>query len=394
MKCLWVIPKAIFPIRDGARVANDSLLKSFGPLCNGQSDELDILMFNENESEKEVQVYQESYNVKEVFFIKKVTQVSKKNKIKQLLKGFLKNPMTPVTTSYFTVERETIIKILKNNYDLIIFDGLHSFRILDHIDVSAKIIYRAHNVEGDLWSTAASKTKNPILKLGLLWQGALMHNFEGKLIQRASHVWSIAQEDQKRFVELYPSEKNKIAVIPVGLDFNEHERKTTSAEVKLLFLGKMDWGPNKDGLKWFLEEVWPKVDNPNLKVDLVGSGDANWLNDLKNQKGIEFHGFVKDINPFYAASDFSIIPIRYGSGTRIKVIESISKGLPIISTEMGVQGSGLNHFIRAESSEDWIKVLNQLDKNQGPPLAKKAYNELKSVYDYSSIRNLLKSSLR
>lgn len=390
MKCLWVIPKAIFPIRDGARVANDSLLKSFGPLC----EELDILMFNEQENEKDVDLYKKIYSAKNVFFLKKATQVSKKEKLGQLIKGFLRHPFTPVTTSYFSKDKGLIEGILKNNYDLIVFDGLHSYRILDEIDVKAKIIYRAHNVEGDLWSTAASKTTNPLFKLGLLWQGSLMHAFEKKLIERATRVWSIASEDQKRFIDLYPNEQKKIDVIPVGLEFIEPKKVTDLEEIKLLFLGKMDWGPNKDGLKWFLEEVWPKVNNPKLKLHLVGSGDSTWLSNLKNQKGIEFHGFVKDINPFYSESDFSIIPIRYGSGTRIKVIESISKGLPIISTEMGVQGSGLNHFIKAESSEEWVKILNQLDKQQGPLLAKKAYDELKNVYDYSSIRNILKKSLK
>lgn len=392
MKCLWIIPKAIFPIRDGARVANDSLLKSFGPLC----EQLDILMFNENETEKDVALYQKTYSAKNIYFIQKTTQVSKKDKIKQLIKGFVSHPFLPVTTSYFSKHEKLAKNIFENNYDVIVFDGLHSYRLLDSIKTNAKIIYRAHNVEGDLWSTAASKTKNPFFKLGLLWQGSLMHAFEKKLIQRASRVWSIASEDQKRFIELYPSEEKKIDVIPVGLEFTEQQKlisEKTIEEIQLLFLGKMDWGPNKDGLKWFLEEIWPKVTNKNLKLHLVGSGDSKWLNDLKNQKGIQFHGFVKDIAPFYSESDYSIIPIRYGSGTRIKVIESISKGLPIISTEMGVQGSGLNHFIKAESADEWVQILNQLDKNEGPVMAKKAYEELKDIYDYSAIRNILKKSL-
>lgn len=116
--------------------------------------------------------------------------------------------------------------------------------------------------------------------------------------------------------------------------------------------------------------------------------------ELFKAPGIKFFGFVKDLEAVYADCDFSIIPIRYGSGTRIKVIESISKGVPIVSTEMGVQGSGLSDYFKAETKEEWIQILNSLDKAKGQEVAKRAFIQLEEMYSPASIAKKAVASLK
>lgn len=396
-KCLWVVPKAIFPIRDGARVANNALIKSM----KSHFGDVDLLMFNETDEEKEeINFYKNEYGIKNVFFIQKLASSNKFLKILLLLRNFFLYPEAPLTSNYFMSEGilEQIRKIiLRKHYDYIVFDGLHPYRPFREIleTRKSKLIYRAHNVEGDLWLTGSTKTKNPIFSKALIWQGRKMHQFEESLAMKSFRVWCISPEDLERFSILYPEQRTKMSLVPVGLDFVSLERKTIDdGKIKLLFLGKMDWAPNKDGLKWFLEEVWPHVDHAKLELDLVGSGDASWLGELKNQTGIQFHGFVNDINPYYQSSDFSIIPIRYGSGTRIKVIESISKGLPIISTRMGVQGSGLKSYINAETKDEWIRALNGLTKARGVELAEASHISLRDSYTPAAIAKKAFSTLR
>ena len=396
-KCLWVVPKAIFPVRDGARVANNALIKSM----KSHFGDVDLLMFNESDKEKEdINLYKSEYGIKNVFFIKKISYTNKFQKIFFFLRSFLLNTEAPLTSNYFISENilEQVRKvILRKNYDYIVFDGLHPYRSFREIleTRKSKLIYRAHNIEGDLWLTASAKTKNFIFSKALIWQGRKMHQFEESLVMKSSRVWCIAPEDLERFSILYPEQRSKMYLVPVGLDFSKSERKEiTEGPIKLLFLGKMDWAPNKDGLKWFLEEVWPHVDHSKLELDLVGSGDASWLGELKEQPNIRFHGFVNDVTPFYEQSDFSIIPIRYGSGTRIKVIESISKGVPIISTKMGVQGSGLLNYINAETKSEWINSLNALTKARGQELSESSFNGLRDVYSPASIAKKAFSTLR
>lgn len=384
-RCLWVVPKGIFPVRDGARVANAALLKSIRP----HFDELDVMLFNEEDSDElHISEYNKEFNPTNVYFFKRASFPNKIKKLIFLGTNFLASPNLPVTTGYFhtdKLKKEVNQVLTHRKYDLVVFDGLHPFTAFKDIPAfkNTQVVYRAHNVEGDLWSTAASKTKNTIIQKLLLWQGSKMSALESALIKRAKKVWCIAPEDLSRFKELNPKEEQKLSLIPVGLEFKKVEEKKNIDEaspLKLLFLGKMDWAPNKDGLKWFLEEIWPKIDHKRLELHIVGSGDSTWGTELFKQPGIKFFGFVKDLNAVYNDCDYSIIPIRYGSGTRIKVIESISKGVPIVSTDMGVQGSGLTDYLKAESSDEWIKTLNSLNRQMGRTIAASAFSQLESVY--------------
>lgn len=384
-RCLWVVPKGIFPVRDGARVANQALLKSVRP----HFEEVDVMLFNEQDSDElHLSLYNSDFNPTNVYFFKRASFSNFIQKIIFLAKSFTMRPELPVTTGYFHTERQKheVREVLKHRqYDVIVFDGLHPYTTFMDLEEFKNIpaVYRAHNVEGDLWSTAASKTKNIIIKKLLLWQGRKMAHLEMNLISRAKKVWCIAEEDLKRFKALQINPKNNLELIPVGLEFKKatHLKNAQSSDrIKLLFLGKMDWAPNKDGLKWFLEEVWPKVDTTRFELQIVGSGDSSWGLELFKAPGIKFFGFVKDLEAVYAECDFSIIPIRYGSGTRIKVIESISKNIPIVSTDMGVQGSGLVDYFRAETSEEWIRVINSLNIQEGRTMAQKAFTQLEAMY--------------
>ena len=397
-RCLWVVPKGIFPVRDGARVANQALLKSIRP----HFDEMDIMLFNEEDSDElHISLYNSEFNPTNVYFFKRASFTNKIKKLLFLAKSFLLRPDLPVTTGYFHTERQKheVSQVLGHRrYDIIVFDGLHPFTaFMDLPELkNIPVVYRAHNVEGDLWSTAASKTKNKIVQKLLIWQGMKMSHLELSLIQRAKSVWCIAEEDLKRFQFLRNSDDKKLVLIPVGLDFkniNQEKKDKSSSKIKLLFLGKMDWAPNKDGLKWFLEEIWPSIDNKRFELQIVGSGDSTWGTELFKAPGIKFSGFVKDLDAVYADCDFSVIPIRYGSGTRIKVIESISKGVPVIATEMGVQGSGLVDYLKAESTDEWITAINSLDRMTGQLLAEQAFIHLEKMYSPSSIAQKAMTSL-
>ena len=131
-----------------------------------------------------------------------------------------------------------------------------------------------------------------------------------------------------------------------------------------LFVGKLDWPPNKDGLKWFLDNVWEEVKqkNPSYELQIVGSGNGAWLEAYKDVSGLLIQGFIDDIDDAYGPAEFTLIPMRYGSGTRIKVIETYAKGRPIVTTRMGIQGADLDDskVLLAETKEEWLDLLNNL----------------------------------
>lgn len=396
-KVLWVVPKFTFPVSDGARVASNSLVQS----CKRLDLNLDVLCFVEEGDPCNSIDYKVHWGALNTYLIERISTKYQVKKILFWLLSLIIHPMTPLTVSYFNTTRiksKTFELIKDSHYDYIVFDGLHSWAPFRKLCKSSntKIIYRAHNVERDLWSTAASKTFNPILKIFYLFQGALMEQFEAALINRAEQTWAISCEDKVRFQNIVP--KCSIKVVPVGMNFTEFiQRDTDEDKIKLFFLGRLDWPPNRDGLRWFLEKVWSKISTTesNLELHIGGSGDGSWLDNYSHMHNIVFHGLIDDLDKIYKKMDLGIMPIFYGSGTRIKVIESARYGLPMLTTQMGVQGSGLcdDEYLNAETAQEWIATLSTLDSSILADVAQKAWYSLKEQLDYDIIAKDLSDSL-
>jgi glycosyltransferase involved in cell wall biosynthesis len=387
-KCLWVLPKSIFPIRDGARVANYSLLKSLSPFFL----ELKIAVFNEVPNEiKDKEKYLYEFHASDVKFFNRKFFSNNFKKLFFYLSKFFVNPLLPATTSYFQSDKLNLL-LDENKFDVVVFDCLHPFAGLKKNN-GVKIVYRAHNVEQDLWFMAAKKTFNPILKIVLYWQGQLVARLENNLLDTAHVVWTLSKDDKTRFLQLRPN--LKIELIPVGMEFQMRKGRKISNKIQLLFLGKLDWPPNRDGLKWFLKEVWPFIDIDKFELNIVGSGNADWINKYLNEKNIKFLGFVKDLNEIFQTMDISIVPVHFGSGTRIKVLECVSKGMPLLSTSMGVQGSDLTplDYYRAETAQDWINSLATLNLEEAEKKSKTAFDKFSKIFSNNQVAELAIRSL-
>lgn len=396
-RVLWVLPKNIFPVNDGAKRANYSLLKSLSLL----DVNLDLFIFNEGELDRSF--YKNEFNSQNIFLGTRENYRSQWHRICVLLKEFVLSPFTPMSANVF--KRSENLRRIENvltmhQYDVVVFDGLHPYlgfkeKLVQRDVASSKIptiIYRSHNVESDIWITKAEKTKNLLFKAFLLFQGNLIAKLETSLLEESSKVWVISDEDKDVFKKVVTLDKYK--TIPVGMMFNLDKRPTLDSMINLMFLGKLDWDPNREGLKWFLDTIWPNVTNKKLRLTIAGSGDGAWLTRYSHLKNVEFLGLIDNVADLYDKSDFSIVPIQFGSGTRIKVIESIAFGVPVISTLMGVQGSGIREgeYYKAESSADWIQLLNQIESKEFDnfmPLQNRFYLN----YSYSGISALIKEDL-
>jgi glycosyltransferase involved in cell wall biosynthesis len=123
---------------------------------------------------------------------------------------------------------------------------------------------------------------------------------------------------------------------------------------RLLFVGNLGFGPNIQGLSAFLQEAWPRIRTEVPQVDLavVGMNPPRELPPLAARLGFELHANVPDLAPFYAGSDITLAPILFGSGTRIKILESMAYGRAVVATRMGAEGLGLEPGRHAMIAED------------------------------------------
>ena len=389
MKILWIIPKWTLPAIDGARVATERLIRN----TIEAGAVVDVLCLAQKDEVVDLDLMKATWNTNDINILRRELPSGDFKKAFYYIKSLLINPFTPITFSSYTrfaLKQEIQNSIKDTDYDIMLFDCLHlgapfieNGKLIKPKSVK-KIVYRAHNLEADIWKKYVTEEKNFLKKAFLYYQSKLMFKWESIIANASDGIAPIANEDLKDLESISPNSKFKF--VPLGLDFNSPLEYSDNIKTQLLFVGRLDWAPNKEGLKWLLTIIWPEVlkTRKDLILNIVGSGNRDWLSSFKGLENVVFHGFVPDIKDMYKLSDFTLAPIKFGSGTRIKVIESYAFGRNIISTKMGAQGSGLesSDFILCESDQDWIDKLNSIKLNDKyKTLSKNTNLKLGSIYD-------------
>lgn len=189
-----------------------------------------------------------------------------------------------------------------------------------------------------------------------------------KLKHQESHIYSYVDYflacSTKDVTELLRLNKNRIKglLVPNGTNQIKVIEKDFS-EPSLIFCGSLDYVPNKNGLLWFYEMIWPKLKMTvkGITLTVIGrNGHDNAYEPLKTDPQINFIGEVKDITPYYNKNNIAIVPLLEGSGTRLKILEAMSFGLPVISTSIGAEGIDYienKHIIIANEINDFQKAI-------------------------------------
>jgi len=173
------------------------------------------------------------------------------------------------------------------------------------------------------------------------WYGAKIWNYldvaklwwlERNLARRFSFVVRCSQADRDRHPAL------NVVVIPNGTLVPA--KITRKAQRRVLFVGYLSYAPNFHGLEWFLNFVWPLIQRhvPDALLDIVGKNPPAFVRQAHGKSGIVVHGYVNDLSSLYQSAALSVVPLHAGSGTRLKILESVANGVPVVSTELGALG--------------------------------------------------------
>ncbi len=224
-----------------------------------------------------------------------------------------------------------------------------------------------HNVESMIWRRRA-EGKTGLSALYYRAQRDRMLRFERQASSHFDGVLAVSEEDARIFKEEMQL-NNVLGVVPTGvdLDYFQSVPKTTSAVPTVVFMGSMDWYANVDGVKWFVEAVWPLVQRqmPQARFVVVGRKPPPEIQALATSgRNIEVTGTVPDVRPFLRGADVIVVPLRIGGGTRLKIYEAMAAEVPVVSTRIGAEGLSVEdgrHVLLADSAEDTaaqvLKVL-------------------------------------
>ena len=383
---LWITPKWPLPAHDGAKVATTQLLKHSTRL----GLKIDLLSLIEPSDCPNVQEARNTLGVRNVFLLNKPPTSTGLKRYLKFLSSFLKSPQRPITIAPFSSPtlQSQFEQILTSRPYTIVFDGLHTAALkstatsIRAYPKGSTLIYRAHNVEADLWVQSAQQSRFFLKKLFFQLQAKNVERFEQSLISAASLTATVSEADLLRFQKNCP-EMNGFN-IPIGIDIPAEEIDpplSDSGRNTLLFLGKLDWTPNSEGLKWFLRKIWPKVQQrrPSLKLRIAGKGNGKWLSEFANLPNLEILGFVENTKPLYEECVLAIIPIFLGSGTRVKVIEASTYSRVTLSTALGVEGTSLvphESYFRADTENEWLSALSRFQHDQAITMGHKAFEQI------------------
>ena len=197
----------------------------------------------------------------------------------------------------------------------------------------------------------------------------------------------------------------KIDVIENGVSFEENNIKNNSPVISskkaILFMGELSYGPNIQGLKYYLNEIHPIVmkQDHDAVLYILGKNAPNWLITLsKKNSSIQLLGFVPSVISYLDASAVCICPILGGSGTRLKVLEYMARSKPIVSTTLGCQGINVidcQEILIADSSKLFAKkILDVLsNKELADKLGSNAYKKAYKEYNWLTIGNKFFSAI-
>lgn len=299
-----------------------------------------------------------------------------------LLKNIVQSEKPYITERFFKteVEQKLIELLQQNTFDVI---QLESVFLGDYIDTirkysKANIVLRAHNVEHQIWQRMAKKMS--YLKRMYLQKIMIprLQKMEEIVAKKVDYILCISALDAQFF-------KQKTAYVPVRtLPATYQVQKITPLPktFNIGFIGGLDWQPNLQGIKWFLNNVWQTFskENPQAILNLAGRNFPQELYDLQNENLFIF-GEVADAKAFTLQNSAMIVPILSGSGMRIKIVEAMALGRTVISTSVGAEGINYTNqkdiFI-ANSATEWIKTLKNLMQNPSL-LEQTAYNAQKIV---------------
>jgi glycosyltransferase involved in cell wall biosynthesis len=269
--------------------------------------------------------------------------------------------------------KKTLTKLLnEQEFDLLHFDSIHLAGYLPLVRRRTKppVVIDWHNVESELMSRfGENQPWSPRKTYARITASRLARLEKEILAITAGHI-ACSDRDRDQILKKNPSAR--VAVIENGVDtcsFTLAAAETVTRS-RVIFVGSMDYHANVEAACSFAHEVWPAISErfPRWRLTLVGSNPAPAVQALAQQKNIEVTGTVPDVRPYYREAFAAIVPLRTGGGTRLKILEAMAAGVPVISTKLGAEGLAVspgNDILIADSNGAWLPLLASLSDDSG-----------------------------
>jgi glycosyltransferase involved in cell wall biosynthesis len=247
-----------------------------------------------------------------------------------------------------------------------------------------------HNLDSEIWTRVAETSGSPLARAFARGQAPRVAALEAHLAASAGGLSCVSERDAGALARIAPG--RPVRVVPNGVDLSRYRYRAEPAGGGILFfVGDLSWPPNAEGIRWFRDEVWPRVAGacPSATVEVLGRGAPR---DLLAGSGERFRlpGEGGDTRPYWARAAVAVVPLLAGGGTRLKILEAAACGVPVVSTPVGAEGldfepgSEIAVAAGAEAfAQEILRLLSDFEARRRQAAA--ARKKVEKLYDWSAI---------
>lgn len=366
MRILQLCNKFPYPLKDGAAIASTYLAKAYAELGN----EVTLLSMNTSKH-----WFDTSTLPKDFDHYAAIHTVFVDNRIRPMPAFF--NLFSEKSYHVERFEDPTFYRRLKEillnkHFDVVQMESLYLapyIPVIREFAPDTQVVLRAHNVEHEIWERVAENS-NPLKKWYLDRITPRLKDYETARLNECDLVVGITERDVAAFRKMGLSRPATVA--PIGIDTRDYHADISSFQrpLSLSFIGSLDWMPNQEGLRWFLDEVWTPLLAPNfpaLTFHIGGRTAPRWLRKLQMDR-VTFHGEVPSAPDFLNRHSVMVVPLLSGGGMRAKILEGMAVGKVVLSTHLGMEGIDANDHqqcLLADKPDEWLKAIEWCYKQGG-----------------------------
>ncbi len=383
MKILFLSPTVPYPLTDGGRIRVYNLLKQIA-----QDNEVTLLALETQPTDVESVSHIQQYGIT-VHLVKHLHTLPRISVTTLLGAFFRRQPITVARYNVTTYRQKLQVLLASESFDIIHYEMFHTAQF--HSESDLPNVLSLQNVDSAIWHRLTDETSNIFYKFAYWTQQIAFKRYESVLSPEFDAVTCTSEIDGAIFEKHCPADKVK--VIPNGVDVTHFTPDSESEDAAhLIYIGSMDWYPNEDAVSFFADEVLPIIRESvqNVNFTIVGGNPSDDVQRIAERDGVVVTGRVPEIKPYFAAATVFVVPLRIGSGTRLKILEALAMGKAVVSTTVGAEGLALKNgeeIMIADEPSHFAEAVTQLLTD--PALRKKiGQNGRKRVeqdYDWQSI---------
>jgi len=386
MNILWLKTELLHPVDKGGKIRSYNMLKALKRDCH-----ITYLTLDDGTADQKARELASEYCHELVCVPHRRREKFTTGFYVELVLNLASN-LPYAIKKYESVEMRREIEKRVGSFDVLICDFLAPAVNVPR-DLGCATVLFQHNVEAMIWKRHYEVQTNAARKAYLFRQWRKMFEFEAKTCPQFDCVVAVSREDREMMQEQYGVAN--VYDVPTGVDtaFFRPSGELKRKPHNLVFTGSMDWLPNEDAIRYFTEQIMPRIrqDVPDVSLTVVGRDPYPGLVELsKRDPSVIVTGRVEDVRPYMEEAALYIVPLRIGGGTRLKIYEGMAMEKAIVSTSIGAEGLPVTNgteIVLADTPESFagnvVKLLR--DENLAREIGERAAARVRQEFGWEAV---------